>query len=87
MKRTPIDHAMMERCIALAMRGVDLGEYPYAAVISRNGLVVCESTNSVRLDRDVTHHAELVAISKALRRLNPSSRIGAKTPIRRVLNQ
>jgi tRNA(adenine34) deaminase len=65
-----IDHAMMERCIALAMRGVDLGEYPYAAVISRNGVVVCESTNSVRHDRDVTHHAELVAISKALRRLN-----------------
>ena len=55
-----LDHAMMERCIALAMRCADLGEYPYAAVISRNGVVVCESTNSVRHDRDVTHHAELV---------------------------
>jgi len=33
-------------------------------------VVVCESANSVRLDRDVTHHAELVAISKALRHLN-----------------
>jgi tRNA(Arg) A34 adenosine deaminase TadA len=31
-----IDHAMMERCIALAMRAMDHGEYPYAAVISRN---------------------------------------------------
>jgi len=77
MNRTPIgptlesvDHAMMERCVALAMRGVDLGEYPYAAVISRDGVVVCESINSVRHDRDVTHHAELVAISRALRRLN-----------------
>src|SRR5271169_6379809 len=65
-----VDHAMMERCIALAMRGADLGEYPYAAVISRKGVVICESTNSVRHDRDVTHHAELVAISKAQYHLN-----------------
>ena len=65
-----VDHAMMERCIALAMRGADLGEYPYAAVISRKGVVVCESTNTVRRDRDVTHHAEMVAMSNALHRLD-----------------
>jgi tRNA(adenine34) deaminase len=61
---------MMEHCIALAMRAVDLGEYPYAAVICRKGKVVCESINSVRHDHDVMHHAEVVAISRALRRLN-----------------
>ena len=61
---------MMERCLALAMRSVDLGEYPYAAVICRNGEVVCESINSVRHDRDVTHHAEMVAMSEAQHRLN-----------------
>ena len=65
-----IDHAMMERCIALAMRAMDHGEYPYAAVISYNGKVVCESINSARHDRDVSHHAEVVAMSEALRRLN-----------------
>jgi tRNA(adenine34) deaminase len=77
MDRTPaeptleaVDRAMMERCIALAMRGVDFGEYPYAAVITRDGVVVCESTNTVRHDRDVTHHAEMVAMSKALHRLD-----------------
>jgi tRNA(adenine34) deaminase len=61
---------MMERCIALAMHAVDVGEYPYAAVICRNGQVVCESINSVGQDHDVTHHAEVVAMSKALHRLN-----------------
>jgi len=65
-----VDRAMMERCIALAMRSADLGEYPYAAVICRNGEVVCEAMNSVRRDRDVTHHAEVVAISEAQHRLN-----------------
>jgi tRNA(adenine34) deaminase len=65
-----VDQAMMERCLALAMRGADLGEYPYAAVISRKGVVVCESTNSVRRDRDVTHHAEMVAMSNALHLLD-----------------
>jgi tRNA(adenine34) deaminase len=71
--RSVIDRGMMERCIALAMRSVDLGEYPYAAVICRNGEVVCESINSVRRDHDVTHHAEIVAISEAQRRLNQVS--------------
>ncbi len=77
MDRTPaepiidaVDRAMMERCIALAMRSADLGEYPYAAVICRDGKVICESINPVRHDHDVTHHAEIVAISQAQRRLN-----------------
>ena len=65
-----VDRAMMERCIALAMRAMDLGEYPYAAVICRNGKVVCESTSSAAHQHNVTHHAEVVAISEALRRLN-----------------
>ena len=71
-----IDHAMMERCIALAMRAMDHGEYPYAAVISRNGEVVCELINSARHDHDASHHAEVVAMSEALRRLN---RVSSKT--------
>jgi tRNA(adenine34) deaminase len=68
-----LDHAMMERCIALAMRAVDFGEYPYAAVICRDGEMVCERFNAVTQDRDVTHHAEVVAISEAQRRLRSLS--------------
>lgn len=68
-----VDRAMMERCLALAMRAADAGEYPYAAVICRDGKVVCESISSVKHDHDVTHHAELLAISEAFRRLDQVS--------------
>jgi tRNA(adenine34) deaminase len=67
------DRAMMERCIALAIQAVEFGEYPYAAVVCRNGEVVCESINSVREDHDVTHHAEVVALRQALGRLRRAS--------------
>ena len=64
---------MMERCIALAIQAVDVGEYPYAALICRDGEVVSEGINSARQDRDVTHHAEIVVMKQALRRLNQVS--------------
>ena len=68
-----LDQAMMERCIALAIQAVDVGEYPYAALICRDGEVVSEGINSARQDRDVTHHAEIVVMKQALRRLNQVS--------------
>jgi len=68
-----VDAVMMQRCIALATRGVDFGEYPYAAVICRDGKVISESMNAVRRDQDVTRHAEVVAISEALHRLKSTS--------------
>jgi len=59
------DARLMRRCFALAIESAKQGEYPYAAVIARNGHVVVESTNRVARDRDVTRHAEVVAISDA----------------------
>jgi tRNA(adenine34) deaminase len=56
---------MMRRCFALAAHSAKQGEYPYAAVIVRNGIIVAETINKVALDRDVTRHAELVAICQA----------------------
>jgi tRNA(adenine34) deaminase len=64
-----IDQTMMRRCIALAKESGKSGEYPYAAVICRSGTIVAESINRVRLDRDVTRHAEVVAISQAQKTL------------------
>lgn len=69
----PVDSRMMQRCLALAMEAADRGEQPYAAVVCRAGQLVCEAISSVRYDRDVTRHAELVAISNAFRRLNRTS--------------
>ena len=68
-----IDRRMMRRCIDLSVASGNSGEYPYAAVICRNGQVVAESTNRARQDHDVTRHAELVAISLAQKSLRAVS--------------
>ena len=70
---TPLDRMMMRRCIDLAVRSGREGEYPYGAVICRGGEVVAESTNRVARERDVTRHAELVAISQAQKALDTVS--------------
>jgi tRNA(adenine34) deaminase len=69
----PHDAEMMRRAIALAVRSGEEGEYPYGVVISRNGEVVAESINRVSHERDVTRHAEVVAISAAQKKLDTVS--------------
>ncbi len=64
---------MMRRCVALAQSAGSRREYPFAAVIGRQGEFICESLNMVRNDRDVTRHAEMVAISLAQRKLQSTS--------------
>ena len=61
------DAALMRRCFALTGRARGQGEAPYGAVVGRDGQFVCESLNRARADHDVTHHAELLAISEAQR--------------------
>jgi tRNA(adenine34) deaminase len=67
------DIAMMRRCIALAQSARSSGEYPFAAVIGRRGEFICESLNMVRIEGDVTRHAEMVAISLAQKKLLATS--------------
>jgi tRNA(adenine34) deaminase len=62
------DVAMMARCIALSREAVDAGEYPFACLIAKGDEVLVEATNRVARDCDVTHHAELLAISQAQRK-------------------
>jgi len=64
-----IDLEMMARCIALSQQAVAEGEYPFACVIAKGREVIVETTNRVARDRDVTHHAELLAVSEAQRKL------------------
>ncbi len=59
------DREMMQRCITLAETSVRAGEYPFAAVIGRNGAFLCESVNRVKRDHDVNRHAEIAAIAEA----------------------
>jgi tRNA(adenine34) deaminase len=67
------DMAMMRRCVALAQSARSRKEYPFAAVIGRRGEFICESINMVRNERDVTRHAEMVAISLAQKQLRSTS--------------
>jgi tRNA(adenine34) deaminase len=68
-----LDGEMMTRCIAIAVRSGNDGEYPYGVVICRDGKVIAESTNRVAHERDVTRHAEVVAISLAQKKLDTVS--------------
>ena len=67
------DMAMMRRCVSLAQSAGSRREYPFAAVIGRRGEFICESLNMVRNERDVTRHAEMVAISSAQKKLRSTS--------------
>jgi tRNA(adenine34) deaminase len=67
------DRAMMVRAIALSRESGEADEYPYGAVIARDGEIVAESINRVSQDGDVTRHAEVVAISAAQKALDTVS--------------
>ena len=68
-----LDAIMMRRCIALAQSAGQSGEYPFAAVIARRGEFICESLNMVKVERDVTRHAEMVAMALAQKKLGTTS--------------
>ncbi|HEY6024176.1 MAG TPA: nucleoside deaminase [Pseudolabrys sp.] len=63
--QSDIDVAMMQRCIRLSESATQQNELPFAALICRGEELVVERTNQVVQSADVTHHAELAAISQA----------------------
>jgi tRNA(adenine34) deaminase len=67
------DRSIMRRCIELSVKSGEEGEYPYGVVIVRDGKVVTESINRVAHEKDVTRHAEVVAISHAQKQLGTVS--------------
>src|SRR4051812_10719246 len=65
MNPSDLDLKMMRRCVELSTDAVRAHELPFSCVICRDGEIVVEATNRVARDRDVTRHAEIVAISQA----------------------
>ena len=63
----------MRRCFDLALRSANDGGYPFAAIVTSKGRTIVETTNRVSYERDVTRHAEIVAISEAQRKLGCTS--------------
>jgi tRNA(adenine34) deaminase len=60
-----IDATMMRRCLQLSEQAAAAGERPFGAVLALGGKVVASAGNRVEIDRDVTRHAEVVALAEA----------------------
>ena len=85
-----MDAAMMARCIELSKTSKQVGEFPFACVIAKDGKVIVETLNRVARDGDVTRHAEIVAIGMAQKALGTKDLSGCTLytnvePVRDVL--
>lgn len=61
------DEQMMRRCFDVAAQSARDGGYPFAAIVTKKGRAIAEATNRVSQERDVTRHAEAVALTEAQR--------------------
>jgi len=59
----------MARCIELSRTATTQGEHPFACVICKDGEIVAEATNRAAREADVSHHAEMIAMSAAQKAL------------------
>ena len=68
-RRAPVsdpDRVGMAAALASARRGAAAGEVPVGAAVVLDGRVVSEAHNETVARRDLTQHAELIAIQRAL---------------------
>lgn len=56
----------MQRCYELASLAADEGESAVGSVVVRDGVIIGEGTEKSRQLKDITRHAEIVAILNAL---------------------
>lgn len=71
-KRPPlsaVDRLGMESALHEARLGASMGEVPVGAAVMSDGTVIASAHNETVARRDLTQHAELIAIQDALRAL------------------
>ena len=64
-----VHESFMRQALSQAQRAFDEDEVPVGAVIVMNGQVIAKGYNQVQLLKDVTAHAEILAISRACENL------------------
>lgn len=71
------DERYMDEALRQAAEAFDRGDWPVAAVIVRDGVLLAAGQNRQNTKRDVTRHAELEAIRAALDTHGPERVAGA----------
>src|SRR5262245_30907166 len=67
------DLEAMSAAIDVCRKGMEAGQYPFGAVIMRDGQVLAACHNTVRADLDPTAHAEMNALRQAAREARSTS--------------
>ena len=65
-----VDHeSFMRQALVQAQRAFDVDEVPVGAVVVMHGKIIAKAYNQVQLLKDVTAHAEILAITSACEQL------------------
>ena len=65
-----VDHeSFMREALVQAQRAFDVDEVPVGAVVVMHGKIIAKAYNQVQLLKDVTAHAEILAITSACEQL------------------
>ena len=65
-----VDHeSFMSQALVQAQRAFDVDEVPVGAVVVMHGKIIAKAYNQVQLLKDVTAHAEILAITSACEQL------------------
>lgn len=60
----------MRKALSLAKKSGEMGEIPIGALIVKDGKIIATGKNMRNIKKIATHHAEIIAIEKACKKLN-----------------
>ena len=63
------DYELMGAALAEAEKAAALGEVPVGAVIAKDGEIIAAAHNTRETEKNALHHAELLAIDAACKKL------------------